>query len=212
MGKHSDGCPDSGHSYGSGCDNDISGEGGSSCNLNNCPGCEKCRGLSCFPYSTLVETPRGKVQIGSLYVGQTVWSFHCGGLTARRITKKLVHKPAKIMRVDFNGVGIAPFHCTLAHSFLTDSGYLPLSKLTVGDNLVHMGPIGESKFLIAGISATDRVEPVFNLYTEGDHNFIIEGGYIAHNFTHLRVLRTLLHRMFFDRINSTGNDRLVVSR
>jgi len=57
MGKHSDGCPDSGHSYGSGCDNDISGEGGSSCSLNNCPGCEKCRGRSCFIATAVYGDP-----------------------------------------------------------------------------------------------------------------------------------------------------------
>jgi hypothetical protein len=62
----------------------------------------------------------------------------------------------------------------------------------------------EIKPPVAAVVPTLKVEPVYNLYTEGEHNFVVEGVPV-HNFTHFPALRTLLHRALFDRLGaSTG--------
>jgi hypothetical protein len=39
--------------------------------------------------------------------------------------------------------------------------------------------------------------PVYNLYTAGEHTFVVEG-IVVHNFSHLRVLRTWMHRLLVE--------------
>jgi hypothetical protein len=45
--------------------------------------------------------------------------------------------------------------------------------------------------------STEPAEPVYNIHTTGEHNFIADG-VVAHNFTEFRRLRTLFHRLFID--------------
>lgn len=193
MGKHSDGCDKgSGHdSTSPHCsESDYAGEVdyGENGNPNN-------RG--CFQYSALINTPQGKIKIGDLSVGQMVWSFQNGGMVKRAITKKLVYGNAKIMAVEF-GEGESQIRCTASHSFLTDKGYLELSKIVAGDSIVYMDANGnEGLRRVTGITDTKTREPVFNLYTQGEHNFIVDG-YVAHNFTRFRALRIVFHRLFLD--------------
>jgi hypothetical protein len=151
----------------------------------------------CFPSSALIDTPQGKIQIGNLSVGQMVWSFQSGFKVKRLITKKLVYGTAKIMKVEF-GIDEATFCCTNSHSFLTDKGYLALPKIVTGDSIVHMDANGHKSLRrVTSITDTKTREPVFNLYTQGEHNFIVDG-YVAHNFTRFRTLRTVFHRLFLD--------------
>lgn len=152
---------------------------------------------ACFPCATLISTPQGKIKIGDLSVGQMVWSFQNRGMVKRAITKKLVHGEAKIMAVEF-GDGEARIHCTTNHSFLTTKGYLALQKIVVGDSIVYMDANGnEGLRRVTSITDTKTREPVFNLYTQGEHNFIVDG-YVAHNFTRFRAFRTAFHRLFLD--------------
>ncbi len=99
MSKHSDGCPDSGHTYERGCDNSMYGHGESPCSLNNCSGCSKCEGKGCFPASTLIETPDGKVRIADVEEGRFVLSWNNGVLIPRRVSRKLSYQPARITEV-----------------------------------------------------------------------------------------------------------------
>lgn len=156
-----------------------------------------CWVFSCFPYSTLVETPHCRTQIGNLSEGQTILSYGSdGALVVRTITRKLVYKPAALVRVAFESEE-ATLVCTASHSFLTDKGYQSLRKLRPGDFITRVTASKVVRSRIESIVPTGTVEPVFNLYTQGEHNFIADGC-VAHNFTHFRMLRVALHRLFFD--------------
>ncbi len=171
-------------------------EGESPCSRNNSEGCEKCR-RGCFPYSALIETPSGKIPIGDLRVGQMVLSYsNTGILVPRRITRKLSYGPASIVRVEFTP-NKTHLNCTESHSFLTGRGWLAVKKLHSGDSIFQAKTSRISPIQIRRITSTGKMEPVFNLYTEGEHNFIADDC-IAHNFTFLRVFRMALHRIFFD--------------
>ncbi len=50
---------------------------------------------------------------------------------------------------------------------------------------------------VAKIVLTNTYEPVFNLYTEGEHTFIADGS-VVHNFSYFRTLRTVFHQLFID--------------
>ena len=51
-------------------------------------------------------------------------------------------------------------------------------------------------------------EPVYNLYTAGEHSFIVEGC-VVHNFTTMRVVRTWLHRWFIDPFHQVESEALL---
>jgi hypothetical protein len=50
---------------------------------------------------------------------------------------------------------------------------------------------------VRGVETAGRREPVYNLFTTGEHSYVVDG-FVAHNFTHLRVLRTWWHRLVLD--------------
>ncbi len=190
MGKYFDGCLDSWHYFaGADCNNAHMLDPGE---IDHGRDDEKC-----FPYSALINTPQGKVKIGDTTVGQTVWSYHEGILVKRAITTKLVFGSSKIMQIDFEG-NVSPIRCAPVHSFLTSKGYLALPKIVAGDSIVYMDANGFKRHRrVTSITDTKTREPVFNLYTQGEHNFIVDG-YVAHNFTRFRAIRTAFHRLFLD--------------
>lgn len=147
---------------------------------------------SCFPSSTLIATPYGQVPIGELSVGDIVLSSQDGTLVGRLITRTLVHGASPLVRVELESGNT--LICTANHSFLTDKGWLALTKIRSGDSIMQAD--GRPS-CVKSIAETGTMEPVFNLYTQGEHNFIADGC-VAHNFTHFRKLRTLLHNAFFD--------------
>lgn len=147
----------------------------------------------CFPYDTLIDTPYGKVKIGELQKGQLVMSYADGKLVPRVITRKRVRGNAQIVRAEFE-TGMT-LRATRHHSFLTQSGWKKLADIRPGDQIVR----ASADSLIVKSMTLQGVEPVFNIYTAGEHNFIADG-FVAHNFTEFRALRTVLHRIFLDPI------------
>ena len=190
-----DGCPDGGHTGGADC-NPAAGEGGSPCSLNNCPGCSKCEHLSCFPYFALVETPHGRIPIGDLSEGEMILSYSNGILVPRLITRKLVHGEATLVQINFEAEGNSLL-CTASHSFLTDRGWLAIKEVNPGDKIVRVNVSSPEQSLVKSIVHTGKREPVFNLYSQAEHNFIVDGC-VAHNFTHFRFARVVLHNLFID--------------
>lgn len=188
MGKYSDGCPDTGHdSHRSGCENSMYGHG-----FNP----KDDGGSSCFPSYTLIETPFGRTDIGSLRKGQTILSYNTDGLLVpRAITRKRVRGVAQVFRVDFED-GNRLF-TTAHHSFLTEKGWKKLADMRAGEKLV------KADTTTARIARFTRLgpNPVFNIYTAGEHNFIADG-IVAHNFTEFRALRTVLHQIFLDPVHN----------
>lgn len=158
-------------------------------------------GAECFPAGTLVDTPTGKVRIADLEKGQFVLSYNDGSLVPRQITRKLVYKPAKLMKVTFEDGG-TPVIVTVSHSFLSARGWLAVKELRQGDDILQASATPRR---IASVTSTGTTEPVFNLYTQYEHNFIADGC-VAHNFTYFRALRTILHNLFLDGAPATSRE------
>ena len=157
------------------------------------------RDNGCFPGTTRVLTPYGEIPIERLHVGDEVFSYdtrrRC--VVVRRITRKLTHPASRIFELSFTSRR-APLLTTGYHTFLTDCGWVKASRLKAGCRILNRASQTKYGSSISKVEATSRIEPVFNLYTEGEHNFIVEG-LVAHNFTFVRELRTVLHASVFDK-------------
>jgi hypothetical protein len=149
-------------------------------------------GGGCFPFSAPILTPQGCKMIGSLQVGEVVLSFKNGLLVPRKITKKVVCSPRRVVEVTFE-TG-ETLYATRSHTFLTSSGWQRLDKMSPGSCIVLSNGATAT---IKCMSEIDRAEHVYNIYTAGEHNFVAYGC-VAHNFSFLRVLRTHIHIWFFD--------------
>jgi hypothetical protein len=151
------------------------------------------KNTGCFPASALVCTPDGPRRIDEIRPGDAVWSLSvAGGLVVETVTRSKVHPPARLWRVECSKA--APLLVTANHRMRSDRGWLRVDQLVQGDRLIHAS-CASAYVQEVGLSA--RVEPVFNLYTTGTHAFLI-GGFVAHNFSFIPELRTLLHRVFID--------------
>ncbi len=203
MGKHSDSC-------GSGCNDSHSWQDHGSKDYWGGPQYsseeDRRRYSGCFPASALVETPFGKITIGQLRKGDLVMSMKDGTLVERRITHKLMYAPKPLCQIVFESG--ATTVATASHSFLTPSGWRQLRSLKKGDVIEQVSATVKHGAHIREIVPSNIVEPVFNLYTEYEHNFIVDGC-IVHNFTYLRGLRTILHNILFDDVPAAWADRLV---
>lgn len=160
---------------------------------------------SCFPASAMVETPSGKVAISNLDVGDLVISTSGGRPVARRITRKLCHSPTPLHKVVFESGGVVI--ATANHSFFTPNGWKRLGSLRKGDLIEQLDGTKWRAARIREIGPSGTMEPVFNLYTECEHNFVADGC-IVHNFTFLRGIRTVLHNILFDDVPASWVDRL----
>ena len=157
--------------------------------------CRRCNKSSCFPYDTLIDTPSGKVKIGELKKGQLVLSYNAGKLIPRPITRKRARGVAPIVQIEFSD-GKTLF-ATNHHSFLTQGGWKKLADIRLGDKVVRADTRHSTVKRVTQLGT----EPVFNIYTAGEHTFIAEG-FVAHNFTEFRRVRTILHQLFLDPIHS----------
>lgn len=155
--------------------------------------CTNTRG--CFPFSAPVTTPSGKVPIGEILKDQEIFSYRHGVLVPRLVTHKLIHGFAPLVRVEF--ISGKAFQCVSVHSFLTTRGWLSLKKCRPGDSIIQASTHGIDQDCIKSITQTGAKEIVFNLHTQGEHNFIVNNC-VAHNFTYFRELRTIFHRTFLD--------------
>ena len=155
------------------------------------------QGSSCFPATALVATPLGERLIASFRVGDTVlsWSPRTGRLVEQLVTRVLVHAPCDLWRVRIHGG--CDVTTTPNHRFLTSRGWVRADRLRPGDTLVR--PNGDARAVpVLAIKAGARHEAAYNLFTTGEHSFVVDG-FVAHNFTDLRALRTWWHRLVIDR-------------
>jgi hypothetical protein len=145
----------------------------------------------CFPAHTKILTPSGEREIASLRVGDRVCSWSPHGLTVQTVTALRVRGMGEVVKVGF-AQGL-PLLVTRHHTVHTARGWRRVGELRTGDQLTSSD--GSAR-IVNDIVSIGR-EPVFGLRTTGEHTFIAEG-LVAHNFTELRRLRTLLHRLFID--------------
>ena len=150
---------------------------------------------SCFPGYAHVMTPTGVKAIKDLRVGDVVSSYEpkTRMITRRKITRVLEHKPEQVYRIR---AGSLYLDVTANHTLLTAAGWKTVSHLQPDDRLLHLSHGRELEAGISWISPLNT-QPVYNIFTEHEHNFIVDG-FVAHNFTFLRRLRTWFHRQFKD--------------
>jgi len=154
----------------------------------------------CFPGNALVDTPGGKVKIMDIAVGDVVWSWDISEekRVIACVTTRKTHSCGIVDIVTDSSSVFPALSSTIYHSFLTQRGWVKCAKLRVGDSLLRVSELGKGRFeKIVSIKKTQRNEPVYNLYTTWEHNFICSG-FVAHNFTICRRVRTLIHRVFID--------------
>lgn len=155
-------------------------------------------GAGCFPGTAMILTPDGETPIGQLQAGDTVLSVaddRAGNKYAyRRIMKVRRYEAAALARVSFTSDHV-PLRATPRHTVLTAKGWRRVDQLRHGDRLIStphdrmvVGPE-----VAAVIQEAERI-PVFNLVTEGEHNFVADG-IVVHNFTVLRRTRVFLYRL-----------------
>jgi hypothetical protein len=112
-----------------------------------------------------------------------------GASSVRQVKSLKEHKPAIIWEV-YLAQRAEPISTTKSHSFLTARGWQKTSQLIPGDVLTT---VGGREAVIASVAETSRVAPVFNLLTEVEHNFVVQGC-VAHNFTYFRRARVWWHK------------------
>lgn len=151
-------------------------------------------GKSCFPRDTLILTPFGWREIGTIKKGGTVVSLSPIDemLTHRTVLNVKVHQnPSQIWVLHFSDSEHA-LRTTRSHTFLTKRGWVRTLDLVEGDLTQRIESDGSMAWhKIVSVKATPTQEPTFNLTTYGDNNFIVRGA-VAHNFSYCRRLRSYL--------------------
>lgn len=171
-------------------------------NAKTCPHCGE-PDPSCFPGDVRILTPFGYRRIESLVCGETIlsWNLLRRSLSVRPITKILSHPLSRIWSVEFAS-NRPPLRATRFHTILTERGWVRVDRIVKGDCLVVGENTRQRKPQVLKVLETSQVECVYNLVTEGEHNFIVEN-LVAHNFTFFRGLRTLTHQIFIDKTASS---------
>ena len=156
----------------------------------------RARSSACFPGSALVATPGGPCRIASIRRGDLIlsWCRRTSTTAARAVTAVQAHGPRALLLVRQEGGG--ELAVTPNHRMLTSRGWVRVDRLGPGDALVRPDASAQAATVLA-VEPNPRVEPVFNLVTAGEHSYIVDG-LVAHNFTHLRWLRTRWHRLVLD--------------
>jgi hypothetical protein len=143
----------------------------------------------CFPGRTLVLTPIGEKPINTLKQGHYILSVARNHFHARKIIKVVTRASGEVFKVQLTDSSNV-LYSTKYHSFLTPQGWKRLSQLGPHD-LIYQAL--EKKYLPIKEIAPYGVEPVFNLITEVEHNFVADGC-LAHNFSYFRALRMAWYR------------------
>lgn len=149
---------------------------------------------SCFPGNVKVLTPNGYKLMHVLMAGDAILSLNRRSVAICHIKHVIRHTNAQIWAIRFDSTR-QPLRVTRFHTLLTSRGWLRVDKLNAGDTLMAFEN-GGCGWVVKEI-VPEAIEDVFNLITTGPHNFIVEG-VVAHNFTTLRVARTILHQLLLD--------------
>ena len=157
----------------------------------------------CFPAGTRVLTPFGQRAIEELVLGDLVVSYGDGRFSIQPILQIVRLSSRSIVEI-FLSARERPIRTTRSHSFSGTKGWVTAAALRVGDNVhtVELGSVSTSE--VIAIRPVAECSDVYRLVTASAHTFIAEG-VVAHNFTHLRALRSFLYRYFFDSVLNANN-------
>jgi hypothetical protein len=153
-------------------------------------GRSRSRNSGCIVGEVKVLTPTGYRAISSLKAGDWVVSLDKGRVAVlRRVRRVLVCGARPVYTVVTED---SLFKATQGHLFLTARGWVRTRFLRPSDTLVSLRGTRQK---VISVTLSPSVEPVYNLRTEGEHNFIIETKIVAHNYCFLPRLR-----MIFDEL------------
>lgn len=151
----------------------------------------------CFPRHVPIDTPFGPRPIGELRAGDLVYSWNGqeSRVVCATITAVIRYAPSEIVHLSLEGLR-EPLETTMQHTFQTSRGPIRVAELNEQDMLrAPQTDLGWRR--VRTVSVTGRKEPVYNLQTAHEHNFLVHG-VVAEDFTVLRRLRTAWHRLFID--------------
>lgn len=159
----------------------------------------KFKGDACFPATTAIWTPTGTKRIDHLERGDIVlsWNQKKHRFSKQRVMAVKKHDPQPTWWIHTKDGGTVA--TTANHRFLTMWGWARADEIKPGDHIVRTERHGLS-FMTRVVQSwgSTNSEPMYNLHTTGEHNFLVNG-FVAHNFSHFRWLRTWLHRVLVDR-------------
>lgn len=144
----------------------------------------------CFAGDTPILTSSGWRRIEDFTKGDEVLSLNDGALLARSVFRLKRVGVRRIWNLHVENED-RTIKTTWSHSFFTGTDWKMARQLKRGDDLVLIdkrGVVCSSKILSSQL--TDHVEPVYNLITDKEHNFIANG-VVAHNFSFMRQVRSL---------------------
>jgi len=152
-------------------------------------------GPACFPAGSMVKTPQGTQAIETLQKGDVIlsWNEAKGGFVERRIQRTLEHGLVPISEIHFVDQRDL-LAVTESHTLLTGYGWRKVSCINSNDALVFAQNGTAELVSVDYIDRRVRNEPVFNLITAGEHNFVVEN-VVAHNFTYLRNVRSAAYNL-----------------
>lgn len=163
----------------------------------------------CFTGDQFVATPHGERMISRIQPGDQVysWDVKKNRQVIEVVSKVLRHPPGHYCWIHFN-LG-RRIKTTAIHRFLTLRGWVRACDLVPDEDVVyHRHGHGWHFMKVRAVQLGAGLEPLYNLYTTGQHNFLVNG-FVAHNFSHFRWLRTLWHKAFVDRA-ARASERMVI--
>lgn len=172
---------------------------GQYCEDPECPSHGKGSGGSCFAAGTAIASPSGSRAIESLKVGDwvTSWNERCQQPTIRRVTKVICTPRSRTWILNLSNGTV--LRATKKHRLLSSIGWVTVDKAPVGTQLSHVSQGQLRPVAVIAKHQFERVEPTFNLHTEGEHTYVA-CGIVVHNFSVAPVVRCLLHRLVLDRL------------
>lgn len=130
----------------------------------------------CFPRGTLVLTPDGERSIETIRPGDAVTTFDAEGMPVETAVQSVFATDNRIWRVETED-GVLFTTQTQPLCVAADKTR-QAGDLQVGDEILRRIDGEKQPSRVQGVSATKRIEKVFNLIL-GDSQIFVAGGYLA---------------------------------
>lgn len=156
----------------------------------------------CFPAGTMIATPHGLKPIETINSNDSVssWDVRNNCMVSSLVLLRTEHDKRKTVSLYLDDGSCVT--TTGVHSFLTPIGWKRADALLIGDHIVQSAG---RDVAISSIQQSAEVT-VFNLITDGHHNFIADGC-VVHNFTHFRSIRSFLWDVYAALVHSRRRQR-----
>jgi hypothetical protein len=148
---------------------------------------------ACFSEDMKVLTSNGYIPIKDVKKGMEIVSYDEKGKTFYNRAVNTIQMARKRQLWKLVLTDSTELKVTGNHRLLTENGWNKVSEIKTGDLILSV----DGLVAVKKTEKTNLVGTVFNLHTRMEKNYIVEG-VVAHNFTHLFKLRTLLSKYLVD--------------